>query len=120
MRNPPYGYLHLRIATQAANGSAHRPQEQISLDEITVLSHLNSALNQYLGLAGTAIPVDILKAQASEAWVRIPHEDESAVVAALSQWIGKGGVGVRVLGRGSWLGGLNTSVDDTKLWSLET
>lgn len=36
----------------------------------------------------------------------MPRGDEGAVVAALSQWVGKGNVVVRVLGRGSWLGAL--------------
>lgn len=79
-----------------------------SLDEITLRTHLTSALNQYLGVTGTAIPVDIFKVESAtgEAWVRIPRDDERAVVAALSQWAGKGGIVVRILGRGSWLGGL--------------
>ncbi|KAK5086236.1 hypothetical protein LTR70_000022 [Exophiala xenobiotica] len=119
LRNSSYSYIHLRIADQAANSTSHKQKEQLELDEITVLSHLTSALSQYLGLTGTAIPVDILKVQALEAWIRLPIEDERAVVAALSQWVGKGGVTLRVLGRGSWLGGLQRGIDDAKFWSLE-
>lgn len=118
LRTLPYSYLHLRIANQAANSSSHKQKEQLELDEVTVLSHLTNALGQYLGLTGTAIPIDILKVEASEAWIRLPVEGERAVVAALSQW-GRGGVALRVLGRGSWLGGLQRGVDDAKLWSLE-
>lgn len=118
LRNPSYSYIHLRIADQA-NSTSHKQKEQLELDEITVLSHLTGALSQYLGLAGTAIPIDTLKVQALEAWIRLPIEDERVVVAALSQWVGKGGVTVRVLGRGSWLGGLQRGIDDAKLWSLE-
>lgn len=119
LRNSSYSYIHLRIADQAANSASHQQKAQLELDEITVLSHLTSALSQYLGLTGTAIPVDVLKVQALEAWIRLPIEDERAVVAALSQWVGNGGVTLRVLGRGSWLGGLQRGIDDAKLWSLE-
>lgn len=119
LRDPPYSYIHLRIANQTANSTSRKQKEQLELDEITALSHLTSATSQYLGLTGTAIPIDILKVQALEAWIRLPIEDERAVVAALSQWIGKEGVILRVLGRGSWLGGLQSSVDDAKPWSLE-
>ena len=38
-------------------------------------------------------------------WIRVPREDGSAVVAALSQWVGKdGGISWRVKGKGEWLG----------------
>jgi len=120
LRNPPYSYLHLCISNQAATSGSHKQKEHLELDEVTVVSHMTSALNQYLGLTGTAIPIDILKVQASEAWVRLPHEDESAVVAALTQWVGKGGASMRILGRGTWLGALSSGTDDTELWSLET
>lgn len=106
LRNPPYTYFHL-LTTTHTNGSTTASNPP-SLDEITLRTHLTSALNQYLGITGTAIPIDIFKVETvtGEAWVRIPRGDESAVVAALSQWVGKGGVVVRILGRGSWLGGL--------------
>lgn len=119
LRNPPYSYLHLRSTTQTASNATHKQKEQLEFDEITVLSNLTSALNQYLGLTGSAIPIDILKVEGTEAWVRLPKDDEKALVAALSQWTGKSGVTLRVLARGSWLGGLHSSVDDAKLWSLE-
>lgn len=114
LRNPPYTYLHLLTATHTNQSII--PSNPTSLDEITLRTHLNSALNQYLGLTGTAIPIDIFKVESTtgEAWVRIPRDDERAVVAALSQWVGKGSVVVRILGRGSWLGGLigNDGVED--------
>jgi len=120
LRNPPYSYVHLRATHQAQNGSFQKPSQEQDLDEVTLISYMTNALSQYLGLTGTAIPIDILKIEGSEGWIRLPREDENAVVAALSQWMGKGGAALRVLGRGSWLGGLSSGVDDAKLWSLET
>lgn len=116
LRNSPHTYLQLQVSVQPASKPSNTP-----VDEITLLSYLNAAMTQYLGLTGAAIPIDILKVQESQGWVRLPREDEPAVVAALSQWTGRGNVTVRVLGRGSWLGGLSTNdgVDDRKLWSLE-
>lgn len=76
--------------------------------------------------------IDVLKVEGLNAWVRVQREDEGAVVAALSQWTSGGGggsggdggpVGLRVVGRGAWLGGLardgNFGKDGEKLWSLE-
>lgn len=119
LRNPPYSYLQLRMTYQAPASHSQKPREQHELDEITLLSHTISALSQYLGLTGTAIPVDVLKVEGVDGWIRIPNGDEKPVVAALSQWIGKGGVSLQVLGRGSWLGGLGSGTEDGKLWSLE-
>lgn len=49
-----------------------------------------------------AIPIDILKIEGSECWIRVPREDAGMVVGALG---GGGGVGGwRVVGRGEWLG----------------
>lgn len=57
-----------------------------------------------MGMTGTAIPVDFLKIEERDVWIRVPREDASKVVGALSQWAGKNGaVGWRVRGRGEWL-----------------
>ena len=125
LRRPPHAYLHVQItshpSTAVTTTSSTRPSRS-PLEEITLLSHLNSALNQYLGLTGAAIPIDVLKIQGSQGWIRTPRDDEAAVVAALSQWSGKGRMTVRVLGRGTWLGGLSNGggVDEAELWSLES
>ena len=118
LRNPPCGYLHLELSTE---NTGSKPVIS-AIDAITVRTHLSSALKQYLGLTGLAIQIDILKIdpESSGAWVRVPREDERAVVAALSQWAGHGGVCLRVLGKSSWLGGLTNSGTDRKLWSLES
>ncbi|KAJ9650666.1 hypothetical protein H2198_010029 [Neophaeococcomyces mojaviensis] len=125
LRKPPYTYFHLRVTSYVPSSVSGRPQTVTEvLDEITLRAHLTAALNQYLGLTGAAIPIDILKVEGprNEGWIRLPAEDESAVAAALAQWTGKGGVTVRIASRGSWLGGVignGDGVSDTRLWSLE-
>lgn len=113
IHNPPHTYLHLSISI------AHKPASP-DLDEITLRQHLFSALTQSFGLTGTAIPIDILKLEGYEAWIRVPRDDEMAVVAALAQYAGSAGtVAVRVRGRGTWLGGLVGQIENARLWSLE-
>ncbi|KAK5467989.1 hypothetical protein LTS15_000962 [Exophiala xenobiotica] len=116
LRNPPYAYFHLSIRSLQSNQSQ-------SLDEITARSYLTAALQQYLGLTGTAIAIDILKVEGAHVWIRVPRDDESAVTAALSQWCSSadGSMSLRVEARGSWLGGVAASggATDAKLWTLE-
>ncbi|KAL3410368.1 UPF0235 protein [Aspergillus fumigatus] len=98
---------------------------QTTLDPLTARTHLTAALAQFLGLTGTAIPLDILKitqegqAQTPTVWIRVPRSDAAAVVAALSSWIGgppgggsksatatasAGSVAWRVCAKGNYLG----------------
>ena len=114
LRDPPYCYFHLRLQSLP-------PQSQADLDELTIRSYLTAALQQYLGLTGTAIPIDILKVEGANAWIRVPREDEVAVTAAVSQWIGSKRVSLRIQARGTWLGGvIARGTRDEKTWSLET
>lgn len=94
------------------------------LDALSARTYLSSALSQFLGLTGTAIPIDILKIEPGSSssspstgsdksdcvWVRVPREDAAAVVAALSSWIGGGASGTnvawRVCAKGNYLGAL--------------
>ncbi|KAH0409267.1 hypothetical protein KCU90_g21056, partial [Aureobasidium melanogenum] len=50
IRNPPWSYLQLSLITDSPN---------YQLDALTAHLHLRSALSQFLGLHGTAIPIDI-------------------------------------------------------------
>lgn len=92
-RSPPWTYLKLQLVLQPGTSSP-------VLDALTARKYLTSALSQFLGLTGTAIPIDILKidvAPESELppnilWVRVPREDAPAVVSALSSWIGNTGI----------------------------
>ncbi|PLB34299.1 uncharacterized protein BDW47DRAFT_129202 [Aspergillus candidus] len=133
-RNPPWTYLKLQLTHQPNTSNTTKSQP---LDPLTARTHLTSALSQFLGLTGTAIPVDILKittpgldtaddsssgstSQEKIVWVRVPRADATAVVDALSSWIGGGSgggggeddddavgaVAWRVCARGNHLGGL--------------
>ncbi|OCT54894.1 hypothetical protein CLCR_03183 [Cladophialophora carrionii] len=113
LRNPPFSYFHLRLTSL-------EQQPQQPLDELTIRSYLTAALQQYLGLTGTAIPIDILKVEQQNAWIRVPRDDEVAITAAISQWVGSKGVNLRIEARGTWLGGVVARGRlGGKLWSLE-
>ncbi|KXG49778.1 uncharacterized protein PGRI_057460 [Penicillium griseofulvum] len=110
-RNPPWTYLKLKLVLQP--GSVPQP-----LDPLSARTYLSSALSQFLGLTGTAIPIDILKIENASpstkhniVWIRVPREDASAVVSAVSSWIGGGTAGSadvawRVCAKGNFLGAL--------------
>ncbi|KAL1984452.1 hypothetical protein VTN96DRAFT_9146 [Rasamsonia emersonii] len=124
-RNPLWTYLKLQLITHPLSLSA------ATLDAVTARTYLTSALSQFLGLTGTAIPIDILKIEKARRgdvfmWIRVPREDVAAVVSALSSWIGgstststtsstsSAGIGVgdggnvawRVCAKGNFLGAL--------------
>lgn len=91
---PPFSYLHLTLLAPATT----------VFDLLTARAHLTSALNQFLGVTGTAIPVDFLKIEGRDVWVRVPREDGAAVVGAISGWVGGEGVAWRIREKGDWLG----------------
>lgn len=92
----------------------------IQLDPITARTYLTSALNQFLGLMGSSIGIDVLKIIDSGVsrtqaegqsqsrdhktepflWIRVPRDDAPAVVAALSSWVGSSGSGLNTGGTG--------------------
>jgi ribonuclease P/MRP protein subunit POP8 len=86
------------------------------LDALTAHLHLRAALSQFLGLHGTAIPVDILKLHDNNVHIRVPREDASAVVIAVGGWVGKTGEGWRVKNSGSWGAGLHSSTAGSDLF----
>ncbi|KAL4807783.1 hypothetical protein BDV18DRAFT_108058 [Aspergillus unguis] len=123
-RNPPWTYLKLQLIHQP-NTSA--TTKSTPLDPLTARTHLSSALSQFLGVHGTSIPIDILSIspdpdansasspQPTEkyAWIRVPRQDASAVVAAVSSWIGgtgesdnAGSVAWRICTKGNFLNAL--------------
>ncbi|KAG8626041.1 hypothetical protein KVT40_006442 [Elsinoe batatas] len=105
IRNPDWSYIHLKLITpvslQAAVDGSNKSAKG-SLDEVTAYLHLQSALQRYLGVHGTAIPLDILKVEGLEVWIRVPREDAGAIVAAAGGWVGNGGEGWRVVAWGCW------------------
>jgi len=102
IKTPPFSYACLELISDSTTA--------IKLDDITIRSHITAALTQFLGLAGSAISVDILKAEGQECWIRVPREDLSPVLAAMGGWVGgndkDGKVGWRVKARGNWLSSL--------------
>lgn len=134
-RNPPWTYIHLQLYATVSltitlldhhtnNSRIHQqtpfPQTNPTpLDAVTARTYLTSALSQFLGLTGSSIPIDILKIASEqphtqeEIWIRVPRDDASAVVAALSSWVGGksgasgsggGSVAWRVCAKGNFLG----------------
>lgn len=98
IRNPPFTYLYLTLVTSSTSNA-------LPIDILTARAYLTSAVSQFLGITGTAIPVDVLKVEGRDVWLRVPREDAAAVVGALSQWVAKdGGVSWRVNRKGEWLG----------------
>ncbi len=104
IKRPTFTYLHLTLLSSNPNSA------DVPIDMLTARTYLTSALEQFLGMTGTAIPIDFLKVEAKDVWIRVPREDGSKVAGALSQWAGKeGGVAWRIRGRGEWLGSLGAS-----------
>ena len=107
IRNPPWSYLQLSLITNSSN---------YQLDALTAHLHLRAALSQFLGLHGTAIPIDILKLNDNDVHIRVPNEDASAVVIAVGGWVGKAGEGWRVKNSGSWGAGLHSTATGADLF----
>lgn len=95
IRNPAWSYIHLALISPSATVSSE-------VDVLTAQIQLQAALSSFLGLHGTAIPLDFLKIKGQHLWLRVPREDVSAVVAAVGGWIGKSGEGWRVVNWGCW------------------
>jgi ribonuclease P/MRP protein subunit POP8 len=99
IRHLPYTYFHLTLL-----GGTNAPQGAIQdIDAITARKFLNTALNQFLGITGTAIPIDILQTKGRDVFIRVPGEDGPAVLQALTSWTGES-VAWSVNGKGGWLG----------------
>ena len=114
IRNPPFSYVHLELISD-------QPDSQSNLDELQLKSYCAAACRQFLGLTGAAIPMDILKVEGLECWVRVPRQDLGAFLASMTAW--KGAVeesGTRNLLRvkqcSDWLGAMVGSSQQSKLW----
>ena len=117
IRNPPFFYLHLALIS-SIDLQPSADKQLSPFDDVAARTHLTSALERFFGLTGSAIPIDILHRAGNEIWIRVPHQDGSAMLAALTTWIGEAdGVQWRVKGSGTWLGGLGMG-DGRKLWEV--
>ena len=103
LRNPTWSYIRLH--------QFQPPQNSSTLDALTAHIQITAALHQFLGVHGAAVPVDVLKLEGSEVWIRVPAEDRSALVAAVGGWVGRAGEGWRVMGWSSWSAGAEGGKD---------
>lgn len=112
IRSPPFAYAQLELVT---DGPA-----ALELDNLIVRSYCTSALRQFLGLSGVAISIDILKADGSDCWVRVPRQDLGAFSAALTAWKGTKEDGshclLRVKQCSDWLGPMVGSNGQDEIW----
>ncbi|KAI7784718.1 hypothetical protein LA080_009362 [Diaporthe eres] len=107
IKNSTYAYAHLELITT----------NNTLLDELQIRSYLTSALKQFLGATGSGMPIDILKVQGKESWVRVPRQDLGAFAAALTAWSGSGpSTGFLIRAAGDWLGALVGRHDQRRLW----
>lgn len=91
-RKPAWSYFHLTLVTpgtasQIPSASETQPDSR-DIDNLTVSTLLLQPLTAYLGITGSAVPVDILHTQGRSAYVRIPRQDARGFRAGLSGWIG--------------------------------
>jgi ribonuclease P/MRP protein subunit POP8 len=117
VRAPPFSYAHLEVLNSSQAGSA---SASVELDAIQVRSYCTAALKQFLGVAGTAISLDILKVEGPRCWLRVPRDDLGAFSAAITAWQGTYEDGVhstlRVKACSDWLGSLVGREDEDQLW----
>ncbi|CAL8582090.1 hypothetical protein XPA_007767 [Xanthoria parietina] len=103
IRRLPWTYFHLVLTSSFEITSTSTVAE---IDILTARTYLTSALQQFFGITGTAIPVDFLKVEGKDVWIRVPRDDSAIVMSALSGWIGREGVTWRIKGKSEWLGSL--------------
>lgn len=112
IKNPQFSYAHLTLDT---NGP-----DTVVLDDLQVKSYCNAALQQFFGLTGLAMSVDILKVTETDCWLRIPRPDLANFAAAITAWRGKTEGSTQYLLRikqcSDWLGTL-VGPDESEIWT---
>jgi len=104
LRSPRWTYFHLRLFTSSTTSTS--TTEEPALDALTVKRYIIAALSRFLGQMGAATPVDILKIDQQDVWIRVPRDDATVVHEAMSSWVSnQGGSGLRwiIKGRDDWL-----------------
>ncbi|KAI1406505.1 hypothetical protein F4819DRAFT_160452 [Hypoxylon fuscum] len=113
IRAPRFTYAHLEVFSN----STKLPE----LDALQVRSYCTSALKQFLGTTGIGIPLDILKVEGRDCWLRMPRDDLGAFAAAITAWQGSVQDGthstLRIRGCSDWLGALVGRDGQEKLWT---
>ncbi|TGJ79618.1 hypothetical protein E0Z10_g9152 [Xylaria hypoxylon] len=114
IKAPSYSYAHLELLNTEASKTG-------DLDALQVKSYCTAALKQFLGITGTAIPLDILKVERQSCWLRLPRDDLGAFAAAITAWQGTTQDDVhstlRIIGCSDWLGALVGQQNEEKLWA---
>jgi ribonuclease P/MRP protein subunit POP8 len=93
IRSSKWTYFHLALFS---------PGNEPELDAITARANMNAAMKRFLGLTGSAMPIDILKLDGVEVWVRVLREHANAFHEAMSSWTSASSKYV-VKGREDWL-----------------
>lgn len=99
-RRPPHTLLHLRLTSTSTPNPTNLSAD---LDPLTFLQSITAALHSYLGVTGAAIPLDVMKIEGRDVWVRCQMGDERGLRAGVGEWVGAmggGKVGLRVIGGG--------------------
>ncbi|KAK3997460.1 hypothetical protein QBC44DRAFT_314859 [Cladorrhinum sp. PSN332] len=86
LSSPPFSYIHLSTSPLPSLPSTS-PTNQ-PLDNLLLRSYLTTALRQFLGDTGVAIPVDILSCTSRTAWIRVPRQDLGAFAGAITAFPG--------------------------------
>lgn len=117
IRTPPFSFVHLELVSADPTNIG----QNIALDDLQIKSYCTSACRQFLGLTGAAIPIDILKVEGVECWLRVPRQDLGSFSAAVTTWKGttdeKGTrMVLRVTQCSDWLGMMVGTAEQEKLW----
>ncbi|CAK7208281.1 hypothetical protein SCUCBS95973_000049 [Sporothrix curviconia] len=117
---PPFAYARIEVVHSSAPLGSRTGSDQEALDALQARSYCDAALKQFLGATGAAIPLDLLKLDGSEFWVRLPREDLGLFAAALAAWnpVSRRGAStaLRLKASGSWLGSLIGRAEQSSLW----
>ncbi|KAI1659047.1 hypothetical protein F4813DRAFT_37276 [Daldinia decipiens] len=113
IKTPRYSYAHLELFSASADPGV--------LDALQVRSKCTSALKQFLGTTGLGMPLDILKVEGKDCWLRVPRDDLAAFSAAITAWQGSYQDGLhsslRIRGCSDWLGALVGRDGEDELWT---
>ncbi|KAI1138760.1 hypothetical protein F5Y05DRAFT_350123 [Hypoxylon sp. FL0543] len=113
IKAPRFSYAHLEVVTNSV--------DPVELDALQVRSYCTSALKQFLGATGVGIPLDVLKVEGRECWLRMPRDDLGAFSAAITAWQGlyqdSVHYSLRIRGCSDWLGALVGRDGEDLLWT---
>ncbi|CAK7240494.1 MAG: hypothetical protein STHCBS139747_001936 [Sporothrix thermara] len=117
---PPFAYARVEVVHSSAPLGGKSGADQEALDALQARSYCDAALKQFLGATGAAMPIDLLKLDGREFWVRLPREDLGLFAAALAAWnpVTRSGMStaLRLKASGNWLGSLVGQTEQSLLW----